>query len=220
MKKLIFFAILTNALALPVFARNVEHNHKPFDMYLGLSLGLAGMYDGEPFEFKKGSAVFTVDFGFMYDIYVASCLSFSAGVFLHNHTSLYVKDDLSKISITDIPSLVQMLQSPMCITVPLMAHLNIPPIEWLYVGAGFSINVPFYDMLQAEFKKNQLYKDFLAFESISMFMAVPIHIGFEFFKPDSNISRFYFTITPTFIPKQKTFLPVGIVYQRNVKIGR
>jgi hypothetical protein len=203
--------VLASVLAGGIFAQEGGeqstdlHKHQPFDMLLGLNLGLGitpNVGDllsvGSSNSIPKGNYAVIYDFGLTYDFYLFNWLSFNTGLLLHPDIYLLLDQDLDNIdSFTDIAA------TPLCVTIPLAAHVNIPKVEWLYAGIGLTLNIPvsgMFDGLAATDTKG----DFFA--------GLPIDIGFDFVKPGKGGARLFFRITPEFHEKG-TAVPIGFIWQ-------
>ncbi|MDR2343387.1 MAG: hypothetical protein LBD86_02500, partial [Spirochaetaceae bacterium] len=149
---LVLAASVAASVAGGVFAQeerespDVVHKHQPFDMLLGLNSGFGltpniGDFFNAATEgsMPKGNYAPTFDFGLSYDFYIFHWLSFNTGLLMHPDIYLILDQDFKGIkSSTDIAS------APLCLTVPLAAHVNVPKVEWLYAGIGLSLNIPLY----------------------------------------------------------------------------
>jgi hypothetical protein len=182
------------------------HKHQPFDMLIGLNFGLGITPNvGEIFDsissskLPSGNYAIVSDFGLTYDFYLYSWLSFNTGLLLHPDIYIILDQDLGGIdSFTDIAS------SPLCLTIPFAAHINVPVLEWLYAGIGLNLNIPLSGMLDGAVGTTDTKGDF--------FIGLPIDIGFDFVKPGKGGGRFFFRITPEFHEKGVT-VPIGFIWQ-------
>jgi hypothetical protein len=188
----------------------VKTRFKPFDMLLGFNYGLGGNISGNPMELKKGTFIFYGDMGVNYDFYILNWLSVGTGLFAHEHMSIILKEDLSSdsnLTITDI------MQTPFCLTFPLAVHVNIPHLEWLYLGAGLNINIPLFSLLDTA--PNTSGVD-LPDTKGSTFISIPIDIGIDF-SSERTPKRFIFRIMPNIL-EADTLVSFGIMYQASRKI--
>jgi hypothetical protein len=207
------------ALALAVFiaggvfaqekGTDAVHKHQPFDILLGLNFGLGitpnigdffSLGDGGESSLN-GNYAFTVDFGLTCDFYLFNWLSFNTGVLAHPDIYLIFSGDSSNVdSFTDIAA------TPLCLTIPLAAHVNIPKLEWLYAGIGLNFNIPIVSILNAtgSMEGVDMKGDF--------FVSLPIDIGFDFVRPGRGGGRFFFRINPEFHPAG-TAVPIGFIWQ-------
>jgi hypothetical protein len=85
-----------------------------------------------------------------------------------------------------------------------MAHLNMPRLEWLYLGFGLTINIPLVGMLDSLEDGIDTRGD--------LFVSLPIDIGFDLMQNKKNGMRFFFRITPTIL-EHGTVVPIGFVWQ-------
>ncbi|MDR2634334.1 MAG: hypothetical protein LBC51_12050 [Treponema sp.] len=203
MKKLMLLLVLASVLASGLFAQ--EDKHQAFDMLLGLNLGsgitpnmgdlVSALNDK---RIPKGNYAVASDWGLTYDFYLFNWLSFNTGLFVHPDVYLILDQDLHNVDdFTDIAA------SPVCLTIPLAAHVNIPKVEWLYAGLGLHLNIPvsgMFDGLAGVDTKG----DF--------FVGLPIDIGFDFISPGRGGMRFFFRITPEFHEKGAA-VPIGFIWQ-------
>jgi hypothetical protein len=229
MKKLLVF-VLASVLAGEVFAQEDMHKHQPFDMLLGLNWGLGMtpnvsdflgeiMAGGE--NFPEGDYASTADFGLTYDFYLFNWLSFNTGLLVHPSVYMRIEkngtggkdkgglDDDEKDMGDDYD-----VATPVCLTIPLMAHVNIPKVEWLYVGIGLNLNIPLFSILEGLGKSGT--EGFKGADDRDtkgdFFVGLPIDIGFDFIKPGRGGGRFFVRITPEF-HKEGTPIPIGFIWQ-------
>ena len=204
-EKLILAMVLAGVLAGGIFAQEDLHKHKPFDMLLGLNLGIgvtpnigdlpSALVD---MRIPKGNYAMIYDFGLTYDFYFFNWLSFNTGLLVHPDIYLLLDQDLSGVDeITDIAA------SPFCVTIPLGIHVNVTNVEWLYVGIGLNLNIPVFGLFD-ELGNINTKGDF--------FVGLPTDIGFDFMKPGGGGGRFFFRITPEFHEKG-TAIPIGFIWQ-------
>ncbi|MDR1211686.1 MAG: hypothetical protein LBK40_05580 [Spirochaetaceae bacterium] len=183
-----------------VFAQDV-HKYQPFDMLLGLNVGFGitpSITDVFNDDIPSGNYALTSDFGLTYDFYLFNVLSLNTGLLLHPDIYLILEDSISNgDKFTDLAA------SPICLTIPLMAHINVPAVEWLYAGVGVNLNFPLVGMFDDALEEDTK-GDF--------FIGLPIDIGFDFIKPGRGGGRFFFRITPEF-HKKGTALPIGFIWQ-------
>jgi hypothetical protein len=214
MKKIIGLALMLCLLSAAVFAGDgegkredkKERKHEPFDMLLGINWGLGGMVTGHILNMEEGAAIFAVDIGLSYDFYVFSWLSVSSGAIFHSQVSAIWKDSFNSdpdLEFTDI------LQTPLCVTIPIQVHVNVPRVEWLYAGAGVNINIPVASLLSRA--ANQSGLDIPDTRGPT-FISLPIDLGFDMIKPGKGGGRFFFRVTPTFL-EGGTLFPVGFMWQ-------
>jgi hypothetical protein len=184
---------------------DVVYKHQSFDMLIGINWGLGltsniGDFFNVSGGMPEGNYAFTSDFGLTYDFYLFNWLSFNTGLLLHPdiYAILDQKFDAAD-KFTDVAA------TPVCLTIPLAAHVNIPMVEWLYAGIGLNLNIPISSMLdQTGTAEIDTKGDF--------FVGLPIDIGFDLVKPGRGGGRFLFRITPEFHEKG-TAVPVGFIWQ-------
>ena len=200
-KKGIFLLVLVVLITGGVFAQTGVH--EAFDMFIGLNLGLGispnifSLFNLSDNVVRKGNYAITADFGVTYDFYLFPWLSFNSGVLLH--PDLYSTLD---VDLFNVDKFTDIMATPLCVTIPVMAHVNIPMVEWLYVGAGVSINIPVLGMMDSVFDDSKG----------DAFFGVPMDVGFDFIKPGKGGGRFFFRVTPE-IHKNGTTLPIGFIWQ-------
>jgi len=108
-----------------------EHKHQPLDVLLGLNFGLGITPNiGQLFSknIPKGNYALTFDFGLTGDFYLNNWLSFNTGLLLHPDIYLTLSQGVEVDDFRDISA------APLCLTIPIAAHINIPKAEWLYMG--------------------------------------------------------------------------------------
>jgi hypothetical protein len=205
-KKGLFALVLAALVAGGVFAQYDEHKHEPFDMLLGINVGLGitpnigSLMSISEDSIPKGNYAITFDFGLTFDYYLFNWLSFSTGLILHPDIYVLLDQDISNVnSFTDIVS------TPICLTIPFTAHVNVPKVEWLYAGIGLNLNIPTASLLDSVAVPGFDTKG-------KFFVGLPIDIGFDFIKAGKGGSRFFFRITPEFHEKGTT-LPIGFMWQ-------
>lgn len=203
-KKGVMALVLAGILAGGVFAQE-EHKHKPFDVLVGLNFGLGispgigDLFSPSNGEIPQGNYAFTIDFGVTGDFYLFPWLSFSTGLLLYPDIYLILDQNLEGIkSFTDIAA------TPLCLTIPLAAHVNIPWVEWLYAGIGLNLNIPLTGMADSLMPGIDTKGVF--------FVGLPIDIGFDFIRKGRGGMRLFFRITPEFHEKG-TAVPLGFIWQ-------
>jgi hypothetical protein len=199
-------------------AASSGHKHEPFDVLLGLNLGfgvssnlfntisaIASWQSGN--TLPEGAAAVTFDLGVTADFYLLNWLSFSSGLLLHPDIYLTPKG----LNLTDRPAkFTDIFATPLCLTIPFAAHVNIPTLEWLYVGLGLNLNLPLTSLLDSTGVAAAITR---IDTKGKFFVGLPIDIGFDFVKPGSNGgARLVFRITPEF-HENGTAVPIGIMWQ-------
>jgi hypothetical protein len=189
-----------------------SHRYQPHDMMLGFTSGGSFNKSGDVYDLKEGFLILDGYMGVNYDFYFLNWLSASSGLYLLEHMSIVLKEDLpanSDISITEI------MQTPVCLTIPVSVHVNMPRAEWLYLGVGAHFNIPLFSLLSTTAKADGLN---LPDTKGSFFVSLPIDIGIDWAKGTGS-RRFVFRITPNFL-KSDTLVTFGIMYQANIRISR
>ena len=190
MKKLLLVLLVAVGFAAPVFSQDEEslpeNKHNPFDHYFGVSVGAGGMK-------MSDNGIFTADIGVTYDFYFNRFFSVNSGLFFH--TELFSGENL----LTGGGG----KQFPLCFTIPLGIHINIPKAEWLYAGINIALNIPTADFMSSNGDGQFNEK---------IFLSIPVDLGFDFIKPGQGGSRAFLRVTPTF-HKDGFAMPVGIMWQ-------
>jgi hypothetical protein len=205
-KKSLLVLVFAVVVAGGAFAQDeTVHKHQPFDMLLGFNLGIGitpnigDLFSIQDDGIPKGNYALIFDIGLTYDFYLFNWLSFNTGLLLHPDVYVLLDQKSDNIdSFTDIAS------GPLCLTVPLAAHVNIPKVEWLYAGIGLSLNIPMSGMFDAVAAGVDTKGDF--------FVGLPIDMGFDFVKPGKGGGRFFFRITPEF-HERGAAVPIGFIWQ-------
>ena len=210
-KKLVFVLLMVALLAGGAFAQ--EDKHQPFDVLIGLNSGSGitpNMFslfgDLSSGKIPKGNYAIIMDFGITGDFYLFSWLSFSSGLLLHPDIYVLLDQDFTSKESIDISDIAA---TPLCLTIPIAAHVNIPKVEWLYAGMGLSFNFPIMGMLDSV-AASQGGMDIDS--KGDFFIGLPIDFGFDFIKPGNGGARFFFRITPEF-HKKGTTVPIGFIWQ-------
>ena len=185
-KKALFVLVLVALLSGSVFAK--EHRHKSGSMLLGIDLGLGitpsiSKVREDVIPAKDYAVAF--DVGVNFDYYLFPWLSFNSGLFVHSGIYLLLNKPLILIGDSNF---TDWAKTPVCFTLPIMAHINIPVVEFLYLGAGLTLNFPFRSMLDSEFPTVDTKGTF--------FVGIPLDFGFDFVKPGKGGARFFFRLTP------------------------
>jgi hypothetical protein len=175
----------------------------------GITLNIGDVLSIRDGTIPKGNYALVFDFGLSYDFYLFYWLSFNTGLLWHPDIYVLLDQDFNNDS---IDSFTDIAATPLCLTIPLAAHVNIPKVEWLYAGVGLNLNIPIYGMLD-EVAAGVDTKG-------AFFVGLPIDIGFDFVKPGKGGGRFFFRITPEFHEKGTT-VPIGFIWQiYNWRIGK
>jgi len=224
LKRFFLVFVLVFVLSESVFSQNiftdgvfsgVDFKHQRGDIYLGVNIGMGftpNFFRALPLgsSFPEGNYALTFDLGLSYDYYQIEWLSFNAGLIGHFGMYVFLDQDLtlrSNTGFTDIAS------TPLSLTIPLSAHINIPYLDFLYTGIGVSLNIPLvtlFDSDDPEDSRRDMTGD--------VFLGIPIDLGFDFIPPDSGGMRFFFRVTPEF-HRSGTVVPIGFMWQAaNFKI--
>jgi hypothetical protein len=206
-KNLVLVLVMVVLLTGGAFAQE-ESKHQQFDVLIGLNFGLGitpSMFEAsngpEEAKIPKGNYAVICDFGITGDFYLFNWLSVNTGLLLHPGEYLFLDHDLRGYGILDV------VAAPLCLTIPISAHVNIPKAEWLYAGIGLSLNIPLFSMVDSA-TGSEIYID----TKSDFFIGLPIDLGFDFIKPDKGGARFFFRITPEF-HKKGTVVPIGFIWQ-------
>ncbi|GHV84189.1 hypothetical protein AGMMS50212_15290 [Spirochaetia bacterium] len=184
-----------------------SHRHNPFDMLVGIGFGVGGFGQGDVTALKKGNLIVAATFGANYDFYLTSWFSLNSGFFFKPQVSAVLKEDVDKNDPNNLTKdFSDVIRSPLLLTIPFQFHINIPKVEWLYAGAGVSLNIPVAAMIpKGTLNGIDTKGDF--------FVSVPIDLGFDFIKPDSGGGRFFFRFEPSFINSSTVLTPIGFIWQ-------
>ncbi|MDR1239356.1 MAG: hypothetical protein LBK27_04515 [Treponema sp.] len=217
MKKIIGFLVMACVLFTAVFAQEEapKHRHEPLDMLLGINLGASIFLNiRDLLVAPKISYLASTDFGLTYDFYFFNWLSATTGLFLHPQVVAIYKPEYETINREF--DLMDYMQTPLCLTIPLQAHINVPRVEWLYLGAGVNLNIPITSMLEEVEKVSGVD---MPDSKGEFFVSVPIDFGFDMTDSRRGGVRFFFRLTPTFL-EQGTLFPIGVMWQiYNFRIG-
>jgi hypothetical protein len=204
MKRFIAIIALVFALCRGVIAQTGEtHKHEQFDMLLGLNLGFGGIDTGTVLEGGSGSFALSADVGLTFDFYIFNYLSVNTGILLHPEGHLIMEDNMKK-NYTSGFKLSDYAATPLCISLPIMAHFNTPRLEWLYLGLGTAINIPLIGMLDS--------LDYDIDTKGEVFVSLPIDIGFDLIQRNKNGMRFFSELRRLFLKKAP--------WSRSVVFGR
>jgi hypothetical protein len=126
-------------------------------------------------------------------------------------TGLYIQgviyinaEDLSE---EEDRALSDVIRTPVCLTIPLHVHVNVPRLEWLYLGLGVNFNIPFFSIMDITVVR------LIGDTAGGFFISLPIDIGLDF-----GGSRFAFKVTPHFFNKDTVPITFGHVFQKNMQI--
>jgi hypothetical protein len=208
MKKAILILLLIALVMGGAFAQK----HEAGDHLLGINLGFGfganifGLHDSDGNLNDGAYNVFTTDFGLSYDFYALNWLSVGTGVIFRTEINGFVDSTNDSAKLSDI------ITCPVLLTIPVMAHFNIPGAQWLYLGAGATFNIPMFSLLDAAFTSAS--RRFLGDTRGKLFFGVPIDVGFDFVrsKPRRGGMRLFFRLTPEFHEHGTTW-PLTLTWQ-------
>jgi len=198
--KVLLVFLLVLLIAGSAFSQR-QHKHESGNMLFGIDVGM-GITPTRNFaklaseSVPSGNYAFTFDLGLNLDYYLFSWLSINSGLLMHS--GMYLLLDGALFFGGD--KFYEYAYMPICLTVPIMAHINVPFVEWLYLGAGVHLNFPVSTIPISNSSKG----DF--------FIGVPIDLGFDFIKAGKGGSRFFFRVTPEF-HYGKTPILIGFMWQ-------
>ncbi|MDR3172117.1 MAG: hypothetical protein LBU17_10925 [Treponema sp.] len=213
MKKLFYIVALLGVITKAIFAQEVNsdtaaaqdekiYRHQQFDMLIGINAGFGGMMTGGILDGKKGTLALSFDIGLNYDFYVLDWFSVNTGLLLHPEGHLVLDKDIAEIDHKDF-NLVNYAATPLCLTIPIAVHVNVPGTDWLYTGLGVNINIPVISLLNSAIDTDI---------KGGVFVSMPIDFGFDLIKPGKGGMRFFMRITPTFV-EHGTTVPIGFIWQ-------
>jgi hypothetical protein len=173
-KKVFLILVLVVLIMGGVFAQN--HKHEAFDMLLGVGWGFDFGYKADNAQYGDASIQFNTNFGINYDFYILPWLSASTGLLFGPSLSAVIGSDTFSFS----------FNGGYFLTIPFSVHINVPIIEWLYLGAGIGLNIPI-SSIEAD-------GDTI---SAKYFTNIPIDIGFDFAKKEKRAGgRLFFRVIP------------------------
>jgi len=201
MKKKIFLVLLVlTLLAGSVFA---ESKHKAGDLLIGLDLGAfitTNIFTVREDTIPKGDYAVAFDLGLNVDYYLFNWLSFSSGLFMHGGAYLLWDKPFELAG-----DFSDWAKTPVCFTLPVIAHINVPILDFLYFGAGVTLNFPVSSLWdEAEAHGIDTKGGF--------YLGIPLDFGFDFIKTGKGGSRFFFRVMPE-IHKGGTPILVGFIWQ-------
>ncbi|MCL2832694.1 MAG: hypothetical protein FWD78_05955 [Treponema sp.] len=208
-KKIVCILVLLALISGAAFAQFSPHKYKSMDMLLGLDFGMGATYNAynlSSFPWQKANYAAAVDFGLNYDVYLFPWLSLSTGVL--GRTGVYFS--LNAEMAEDNIDLTGIAKTPVSVTIPLSFHINIPYVNFLYIGAGAAINIPVYNWSVTELSVGDNKYTFGA--KGGMFISTPIDFGFDLVKANKGGSRFILRFAPEF-HQEGMYLPVGFMWQ-------
>ncbi len=206
-----------------VRAEAKPHHHQPFDVLVGLNSGLGitpsffeliGSFTSGSGSIPVSNYALTFDLGLTADFYLFPWLSFNTGLLLHPDFYILLEKDFA-------------VGLPVCLTIPIGVHINVPYVEWLYAGIGLNLNIPLFSPMDnltdlIPDMANDLLKEYTGIDIKNLkgdfFVGLPIDIGFDTFKnkkpgEKKGGGRFFFRITPEFHKNGMTTVPIGFMWQ-------
>jgi hypothetical protein len=205
-KKFILIVLLFAIVSGAAFA---QHKYQASDMLLGIDFGMgltANAFTMSSLPWPAANYALTLDLGLNYDYYIFPWLSFNTGIFAKTGLYLALKTAITE----DDHDLMAVAKTPVCLTIPLTAHINVPIVNFLYLGAGITLNIPVSSYSVDEL---QIGDDEVSFgKKGGFFLGIPLDIGFDMVKPNKGGSRFIIRIAPE-LHSEGLFIPVGFMYQ-------
>lgn len=189
---------------------DAARKYNPFDMMLGFTGGAGLNMKGDALSLKEGYFILDAYAGANFDVYLLNWLSVSTGLYFYEVMAVNLKEDLSQNSNL---KLTDMMRTPFCLTLPLQAHINMPGLEWLYLGMGMNFNIPLFSLLQTSTPAGIDLPDTKG----DPYLSLPIDIGIDI-TMGGKFRRLVFRITPHFI-EPDTLVTFGIMFQNNIKIS-
>ena len=188
--------LLFTLLAGTAFSK--ESKHEGGDLLLGIGEGftpniLLIFSDTIP---KENYAI-AFDFGLNVDFYVSKWLSVNSGIFLRPGVYLLLDNEVTSFS--------DWAKSPISLSIPIMAHMNIPVVDFLYFGAGIAVNFPIISMWESELRGVD--------SKGGPFLGIPLDFGFDFISAGKGGSRLFFRVTPEIHRGGKTLVLLGLMWQ-------
>jgi hypothetical protein len=211
-KRLVLILALVVFLSGGVFAQKPS-KHQPGDMLLGINYGMGtspNVLDIAKDEIPKGNyALFGMFLGLNYDYYLTNWLSFNSGLSLSVWLYIFLNKPVPKeiFQNLDDKALIDYdiwAKQPLIITVPFNVHINVPKVEWLYLGAGVNLNFP----MERPWVDEELDID----PAGKFFIGLPIDLGFDFIKSGRGGVRLFFRVTPEF-HEGRTVVPISLNWQ-------
>ena len=187
-----------------------QEKHNAGDMLIGINLDF---YDLGTFFNIHGGTDFIMygGMGLTLEYYLLNWFSFSGGIFGHggvvihgNNLGFGMEEQNGTASAGGIPFYLH---------IPIDAHVNIPGISWLYIGTGFSFNIPLFLM-------KDTVMDVPA-SKMSSFLGLHGDLGFDFMNNHGmrvifRFSKGIINITEGYYPEP---IIIGLLLQYNIKIN-
>ena len=180
--------------------------HSAGDMLLGINLGMGittNFSDLLKDNIPADDYGLAFNLGLNFDYYFLDWLSASTGVFAT--AGMYGLFD-KPVNI-DNYNLTDYAKTPICFTLPLQTHINIPKAEFLYLGAGLNFNFPTRSIIDSVVKEVDIDT------KGKFFLGIPIDFGFDFVQQGSGGSRLFFRVMPEIHKGWGRPVLVGFVWQ-------
>ena len=205
-KKFFLISLLITLLSGNAFT--LDSRHQSGDILLGIDLGLGvtGRFSKITDDvMPKGNYAAIIDAGINVDYYILNWLSVSSGILVRS--GIYMLLDMpltdSNLGAKGL-RYVDYARTPICLTIPVMTHVNIPHIDFLYLGAGLNLNFPVASWINSDIPGFDTKGKF--------FLSIPLDIGIDFVKPGKGGWRLMFRATPEF-HKGKNPILLGFIWQ-------
>ena len=193
-----------------LFAKDSKHQKGDillgFDLGLGFTTNLGKIRDD---SIPNGNYAMAFDLGMNVDYYPSKWLSFSSGFLVRGGLYLFWDDKVPLVVGTRNVS--DFAKTPVSFAIPIMAHINMPVLNFLYFGAGIMFNIPFKSMLDSNVPG---YLDTKG----KPFVGIPLDFGFDFIRAGRGGGRLFARLMPELHKNGKPVL-FGLVWQPyNIKI--
>jgi len=107
--------------------------------------------------------------------------------------------------------LTGIVKTPVSVAIPFAAHINVPYVNFLYIGAGVTLNIPVHSWSISDVSVGDSKMSFG--KKGNFYIAVPIDLGLDMVKKDKgNGQRFILRFAPEF-HDEGIFLPMGFMWQ-------
>jgi hypothetical protein len=195
----VFLMILAAGAGFSQGSAAKPHKHEAFDLLVGVGTGfdfgiekvdITSMWDWiDPVS--TFDMYYNANFNVNFDFYVFPWLSISTGFIFGPSIFVYKR----------FPFMYDELKEGkdigMYMTIPLSLHINIPNVEWLYVGVGVGFNIPVASFAPNDDVQPRVNPQYEA----RYFTSLPIDIGVDYAKKKNRAGgRFLIRITPQFHP--------------------
>jgi hypothetical protein len=181
-KKLVLILTLIIFLSGSLFAQKPD-KHEAGKILLGINTGVGitpSLFNTG--DYKEGLYGVGFNAGLNFDYYLFNWLSIGSGLSFYMDHIMELNETLSK---DNFDSRWNAFEPPVFLAVPISVHINIPKVEWLYLGAGINLNIPL-KLSIGNYSHGKFY------------LSVPIDFGFDSLFRGRVGPRFFFRITPEF----------------------